>query len=313
MRIRSQFRTVNNFSPIPAGILLVILSAAIVVYSRKSESSVVLNSEEVEIVDEATNSLPQPFKAESDATSQMVDSVSPDTLEDVGLDEKEGLEKSPELAPEMTELLSVVTDNSFEIIKREMPAYWGLLKAAKTAGQTKLESSVKREITFNDLFRHPSKHRGELCKLEFVARKIIRHPAQESNTAGFENVYEIWGNTDESKVWLYVFITDSLPDGYDESSLLYKRVKFAGYFFKVLAYHPGAQTVSARPLAAPMLIGKIQAGRKMPERLTSDNTSWTIAIGAVVAVSILGGIWGYGRRKVRKPRTGATEWTWLEQ
>jgi hypothetical protein len=171
------------------------------------------------------------------------------------------------------DLLSVVTDNALRMSKREMPAYWELVRKTSKASFQKLHDSANSKIKFNELYGNPSKHRGELIAREIVVRRVTRYEAEPSNKAGVNEVYEIWGSTDQSHAWLYVFITNKLPEGFNEESMLKKRMQFAGYFFKLLAYQPGGAPPNAKPLLAPMLIGKLHSSA-IATPTTIDDTPW---------------------------------------
>ncbi len=172
------------------------------------------------------------------------------------------------------DLLSVVIDNSLRMSKREMPAYWELVRKTSKASFQKLHESANSKIKFNELYANPSKHRGELIARDIVVRRVTRYEAEPGNKAGVNGVYEIWGSTDQSHAWLYVFITDKLPDGFSEESILKKRMQFAGYFFKLLAYQPGSASPNAKPLLAPLLIGKLHSAIETTPMAVDDAPWW---------------------------------------
>jgi hypothetical protein len=107
-----------------------------------------------------------------------------------------------------------------------------------------------------------------------VVRRVTRYDAEPGNKANVNGVYEIWGSTDQSHAWLYVFITDSLPDGFNEETILKKRTQFAGYFLKLLAYQPGNASPNAKPLLAPMLIGRLKADTKAAAVAINETPWW---------------------------------------
>ena len=171
------------------------------------------------------------------------------------------------------DLLSVVIDNALRMSKREMPAYWELVRKTSKASFQKLHESANSKIKFNELYGNPSKHRGELIARDIVVRRVTRYEAEPGNKAGVNGVYEIWGSTDQSHAWLYVFITDKLPEGFNEESIVKKRMQFAGYFFKLLAYQPGSAAPNAKPLLAPLLIGQLHSAA-MATPMAMDDTPW---------------------------------------
>ena len=98
------------------------------------------------------------------------------------------------------DLLSLVADNTIRMTKREMPAYWELVRRSAKATFPTLRETANTKIKFRDLYNRPSKHRGELVGLDVTIRRVIRYDAEAGNAAGVKNVYEIWGSTDESKL-----------------------------------------------------------------------------------------------------------------
>lgn len=184
---------------------------------------------------------------------------------------------------QIRDLLSVVTDNSLRLAKREMPAYWALVRKTANSSFNELREVSNSKTKFNDFYSQPAKHRGELVSLDIVVRRVTRLDAESENSAGVSNVYEIWGSTDQSHAWLYVFITNALPSGFDEETLLRKKAAFAGYFLKLLAYHPGSAPPNANPLLAPLLVGRFedipQAAPTMESR-----PPWWASLGATAII-----------------------------
>ena len=175
------------------------------------------------------------------------------------------------------DLLSLVTDNSLRMAKREMPAYWELVRKTTNSSFKELCEEANSSIKFNDLYSGPAKHRGELVTLDIVVRRVTRFEAEPGNSAGVNSVYEIWGSTDQSHAWLYVFITNELPKGFDEETLLRKKTGFAGYFLKLLAYHPGSDPPNAKPLLAPLFVGRfddIQQTEQSSKSMMPDWPTW---------------------------------------
>ncbi|MCY2983118.1 MAG: hypothetical protein NTY15_05710 [Planctomycetota bacterium] len=199
---------------------------------------------------------------QADSTAQVaIDKIDSEADEDIALD------------GQTQDLLSVVIDNSLRMSKREMPAYWELVRKTSMASFQQLHQTANSKIKFNELYANPSKHRGELIARDIVVRRVTRYEAEPGNKAGVNGVYEIWGSTDQSHAWLYVFITDKLPEGFSEESILKKRMQFAGYFLKLLAYQPGSASPNAKPLLAPMLIGQLHSAA-VATPIAIDDTPW---------------------------------------
>ena len=173
------------------------------------------------------------------------------------------------------DLLSVVTDNSLRMAKREMPAYWELVRKTANSSFNELYEVSNSRTKFNDFYSEPAKHRGELVTLDIVVRRVTKFDAESGNSAGIKSVYEIWGSTDQSQAWLYVFITNALPEGFDEETLLRKKTSFAGYFLKLLAYQPGSASPNAKPLLAPLLVGRFKDIPQATPTTKSDPPWWS--------------------------------------
>ena len=183
------------------------------------------------------------------------------------------------------DLLSLVTDNSLRMAKREMPAYWELVRRTANSNFNELREVANSRTKFNDFYSDPVKHRGELVSLEITVRRVTRFDAEPANPAGVASVYEIWGSTDQSHAWLYVLITNTLPDGFDEETLLRRKTEFAGYFLKLLAYHPGSASPNAKPLLAPLLVGRFNDIQPTKPTLESNLPSWA-SLGVIATIVI---------------------------
>ena len=181
------------------------------------------------------------------------------------------------------DLLSLVTDNSLRMAKREMPAYWELVRKTANSSFNELREEANSRTKFNDFYSEPAKHRGELVSLDIVVRRVTRFDAESGNPAGVNSVYEIWGSTEQSHAWLYVFITNELPKGFDEETLLRRKTTFAGYFLKLLAYHPGSAPPNAKPLLAPLLIGRFDDIQQTTQSSKSNMPEWA-SWGMIVVV-----------------------------
>jgi hypothetical protein len=157
----------------------------------------------------------------------------------------------------LKELLSVVQDGGLKLNDREMPAYYHLLKKANGQKLEVLQAEARRDPRFNDFHQFASKHRGELVQIELNVRKIEHWTLpQENNIAGVKDVYELWGWTQQAKAWLYVGIVSELPEGLKVGEVE-ERVTLVGYFFKMQGYHAGDAKAGARPMVAPLIIGRI--------------------------------------------------------
>ena len=219
------------------------------------------------------------------------------------------------------DLLSVVTDNSLRMAKREMPAYWELVRKTANSSFNELYEVSNSRTKFNDFYSEPAKHRGELVTLDIVVRRVTKFDAESGNSAGIKSVYEIWGSTDQSQAWLYVFITNALPEGFDEETLLRKKASFAGYFLKLLAYQPGSASPNAKPLLAPLLVGRFKDIPQATPITKSDPPWWsTWEVTSIIVLLtvfftarvLLGAKQKRQRRRDHQKSLSSVDPTWLE-
>jgi hypothetical protein len=238
------------------------------------------------------------------------------------------LQSQVEAAPEeakLTELLSLVNDNTLNIHKREMPAYWQLISKSQSLGFEKMNEASRKDPQFGEFYMGAPKHRGELVSMDINIRRVVEYPpADKENPAKAKSLYEVWGWTEQSKSWLYVCVTPELPPGMVVGNAVNQRARFTGYFFKLLAYHSAKPTASGKPLVAPMLIGKFSLLNSKPQTAQSVDPLQLFFLVAF-AVVCLGGFllrWQFSSRTRRsRSKTGgvepvrdeATRFDWLDK
>ncbi len=210
---------------------------------------------------------------------------------------------------ELEEWLSVVTDNTLELHKREMPAYWRLISLAKNESFESLTLRARKSPAFSEFYLAAPKHRGELVSLDVNIRRVLKYPASEGNPANVDNLYEIWGWTNQAKSWLYVFVTPELPEGMDENTLLNRTATFTGFFLKLQGYHSGMARQNNQPLVAPLLIGRIGLTNAPEVRTPRPNLQVYYIMFAVLGIFGLSYLTKYlvSRQQKRvQSRTGST-------
>lgn len=201
-------------------------------------------------------------------------SVSPEAPTDNVTASAEATEESEEQRQaRLKDLLSLVTDNTPGIHKRENPAYFALVNEVLSHTPEELRSKARKNPRFDEFYRKPAKHRGELVHLMLNVRRVLPIDVQAKNEAGVTRLYELWGWTDEAKAWMYCCITPELPDGFPTQGDIAKRVELTGYFFKMQAYQPGDAEPNARNLVAPLIIGYVTPAPHAPKEVESVG-SW---------------------------------------
>ena len=182
---------------------------------------------------------------------------------------------------ELQDWLGLVQDGTLKMQKLEMPAYWRMLSVVKKSQFGDLLKGADSKVRFNDLYSSASKHRSKLFTLTLNIRKITRYET-EDNPAGVEELFEVWGWSETSKAWLYVFVTPELPPGLNADTPVNQTAKFAGYFFKLQGYQPGAAKPNAKPELAPLLIGKFELTKPSQRAAANLTTPIEMIAGAII-------------------------------
>jgi hypothetical protein len=184
-------------------------------------------------------------------------------------------------------LLEVVTDGTLWLHKREMPAYWQILTKVRKRTLESLQSEARSGVKFNDLFSSPRAHRGQLVKIDLNVRRVIKAPVEKDNSAGIEQLYELWGPSDETKAWPFVAVTPDLPPGMPVAENVEERVTVVGYFFKLQGYQAAASKPNSRPLVAPLLIGKIVWHGQPPRQAAESGWFDHLFVAGLVLAGVL--------------------------
>jgi hypothetical protein len=195
-------------------------------------------------------------------------------------------------------LFEAVEDKS-TLLKFEMPAYWKLMKWARSQSFAELEERARRDVPITKLWQEPTKHRGELIRLRLHVQRIVDWEPSK-NPAGVKTAYEVWGVTDESLSVFYAVVCSELPPAIPVETNAHSEAVFVGYFLKVLAYTAGNE----KPRYSPLLIGRVKAvtvGKTASEARTEGFLSMVaIGLAIVVAGIVAVALW----RTVRSKRPG---------
>ncbi len=97
------------------------------------------------------------------------------------------------------------------------------------------------------------KQRSKLLTLKVNIRKVTRYET-ETNPAGVSELYEVWGWSESTKSWLYVFVTPELPPGLSADTLSINRRRSSAISSKMQGYYPALAKPNAKPTLAPMMI-----------------------------------------------------------
>jgi hypothetical protein len=194
-----------------------------------------------------------------------------------------------------------ITDRGLSLQVEEMPLYWRIFGWVQHQSIAKLQKRAARDIPFNEFMQSPGPMRGQLVQLKLNVRRILKYDAPE-NPSGVQHVYEIWGWTDESQAWPYVVVVPELPAGMPVGEKVYERATFAGYFFKLQGYYAAGAGPNDKPLAAPLLIGRVDWPPSLAQAPSQPSYWPWIFVGG--AMLIIGGnlLWWMWRRKAPQSR-----------
>ena len=203
-------------------------------------------------------------------------------------------DEDPEEADAAREEYQAIADGSLGIQPEEMISYKRVLRWVGNQPYEVLRKRARTDLVFTQFYQQPEEHRGQVVALDLNIRRILTWKL------GDQTLYEVWGFTTESKVWLYVAIVPELPEGMAVGPDVYERGVVSGYFYKLQGYHAASSKPNAAPLRAPLVIGRLK-GRAVA-RPVSESVNWTwgyVLLGVFGAAVLLGCVRLFvgGRRK----------------
>ena len=185
------------------------------------------------------------------------------------------------------------------LVESDMPAYWKLMKWARSQSFGELEARAHRDVPFKKLFEQPDKHRGELIRLRLHVRQVIEWDDVTINPLGVKTTYDLAGPTDESGSNPYVVSCFEVPPEIPVETKANSEAVFVGYFLKVLGYQGG----DSQHRGAPLLIGRVQAvktGRSVGEE-RAEGLLAMVAIGGVIILAALAAVALWRLTRGRRP------------
>ena len=156
----------------------------------------------------------------------------------------------PVVADDGIEFQAIVDKAPMQI--RENAAYSILLDRARQTPAAELAAESRRDLLFTHLWERPERYRGVPVHLEGTALRVLTYEVNPA-LAPSGRIYEAWVYSDENRAFPYVLAFDEPPPGLVVGPDLYLKVRFDGYFLKLLGYRAGD-----KPRAAPMLVGRLQ-------------------------------------------------------
>jgi hypothetical protein len=205
-----------------------------------------------------------------------------------------------------------MSDQSTLIQGVELPAYRRLFKWITSQSTEDLARRNPPDAVFQQLTQHSDKYRGDLLTLELTVRRVEKDPVAAANPAGVEHVYQLWGWPTSGRGWLYVVVTPELPPGFPEGADVYQTVRVYGYFFKLQGYQPANAKPNARPLVAPLIVGKLVWQPNTPTANPAEQAlSLVFLVGGGLIVLCAIGYWFVAARRKKKrlpPPSGEVDW-----
>ncbi len=217
-------------------------------------------------------------------------------------------DRDPAEVNEFRRQAEAIVDWGLAIQGIENPAYWRLLEWIKGQSLSQLKERDPPAAVFQQLRQRPGKFRGKLLELELSVRRVVTYDVEKENPAGVKRLYELWGWPTEGRGWFYVVVTPELPPGFPTDISVAQTVRVYGYFFKLQGYQPANAQPNAPPLAAPMLVGRVEWIRLVtPTNPAETALSYIIlAVGGLLVVGMIG-YWIVVARRKKAARQSRAE------
>jgi hypothetical protein len=151
-----------------------------------------------------------------------------------------------------------ILDKATVIRAFELPAYWRVLNWVQSQSLADLRGRSFPEVPFQELIQHSNKYRGRPVRVELLVRRVLSfEPDRGGKESRPKKLYELWGWPAASDGWLYVVVTPELPPGFPTGKDIEVTTIVYGYFFKLQGYQPADAKPNARPLLAPLILGRV--------------------------------------------------------
>jgi hypothetical protein len=149
-------------------------------------------------------------------------------------------------------------DKTTSIHSYEMPAYWRVMDWVQSQSLADFQARSLPEVPFQNFIQHPGKYRGRPVHVELNIQKVLSIDLDDTgNGSRPKKLYELWGLPTELDGYYYVVVTPELPRGFPVGKQVDVTTAVYGYFFKLQGYIPFEAKPDARPLLAPMIIGRV--------------------------------------------------------
>ncbi|MCE9548311.1 MAG: hypothetical protein K8T25_22790 [Planctomycetia bacterium] len=186
-------------------------------------------------------------------------------------------------------------------LDRQQPkgAYWRLMRWAQTGQMPDLSRRAVQGTLYNDFVQYSDKYRGKLVRLDLHVKQIVAYDAPADNAAGVKTIYQLSGPTEESQGFPFLVDTPVLPTGMALGSNLKEEVTVYGYFLRLQGYQPVGAAPGAKPLYAPLIIGRV-VWHRAPETPPAPEAGVWIWVWLIVAAIVATAGWAAATGLFRK-------------
>jgi hypothetical protein len=157
----------------------------------------------------------------------------------------------------------------------EQRSYSIFLYQASRISAEAFRRGARRELTYTNVFNHPSKHRGQIVHVEGTLKQLTRFdPPATAKAAGVTDVYEGWIFDQHygQEPWCVVFT--ELPSSVIVGERLSVPVQFDGYLFKRYSYKARGTRKGEELPRAPLLIGRTLTVTAPPAVVETADRDW---------------------------------------
>jgi hypothetical protein len=186
-----------------------------------------------------------------------------------------------------------------------MPAYWRVMDWVQSQSLADFQARSLPQPPFQNFLQQPDKYRGRPVRVALQIRKVqsIEFDDQKGKP---RKLYELWGVPTELDGWWYVVVTPDLPPGFPEGKAVEATTTVYGYFFKLQGYQQLDAKPNARPLVAPLILGRVAPARVVaaPTGIQNILGGIVVLIGSLILVVVIVG-WIIAAR--RKPTVSRIE------
>ncbi len=197
------------------------------------------------------------------------------------------LDEDSEELESLKEELQVVADKEF-LQEIEMPAYYRMLRWAKSQSAAALQRKAIKDTRFGDIFTRPDDFRGKLVEFRLHVLRVLKHKdLEKDNLAGVRQIWEIFGYNDSSGQNSFICITPELPRDMPVGAKVSEDGWFTGYFLKLMAYEDGQGKMRASPLFIGRFVWEPPLLQKAAPQDQDREVRWGLMVIAAVGLALL--------------------------